>query len=94
MKRAVIWLQNAWKKPDRARQVGFSYGAVFDTPQGKAVISDLAKYCNVATTSFVPGDPYQTALNEGRRDAFNHIAEMLGLTPADFPNLVKEQTND
>jgi len=52
---------------------------------------DLAKYCNVSTTSFVAGDPHQTALNEGRRDTFNHIAEMLGLTPADFPDIVKEQ---
>ena len=91
MKRAVIWLRNAWRKPERAQHVGLAYREVFETPQGREVLLDLAKYCNVATTSFVAGDPHQTALNEGRRDTFNHIAEMLGLTPADFPDIVKEQ---
>lgn len=91
MRRAVVWLRNAWRKPGRAQQVGMAYRAVFDTPQGRDVLLDLAKYCNVSTTSFVAGDPHQTALNEGRRDTFNHIAEMLGLTPADFPDIVKEQ---
>ena len=94
MKRAVVWLKNAWRRAGQAEQVGFSYRQVFETDPGQRVLADLARYCNVATTSFVAGDPYQTALNEGRRDAFNHIAEMIGLTPADFPQLVKEQDND
>lgn len=102
MKPGVQWLVNAWRKRGgdqatnvlRAEAVMGCYRRTFDPTldHTRPVLADLALYCNVAATSFVAGDPHQTAFNEGRRDAFNHIAEMLGLVPDDFPKLVQEQT--
>lgn len=92
MKRAIEWLFNAHGR--RAKQVGGAYMTLFATVEGRDVLRDLANYCRVGTSSFVPGDPHQTAFNEGARDVFLHVAEMAGLSPADFPQLTKEQDID
>lgn len=94
MRRARTWLANAWNRRDR--EVAAAYRALFDAerPERRLVLADLAAYCNVGVTSFVPGDPHQTALNEGRRDAFLHLAEMLALDPAEFPSLLAEVVRD
>jgi hypothetical protein len=91
MKPGARWLVNIWgyAKAERAR---LAYALTFaaDRPEARAVLRDLAVYCNVAQTSFVPNDPHATAFNEGRRDAFNHVVEMLGLAPADVVALIQE----
>ena len=51
----------------------------------RLILDDLARYCRVGATSFVAGDPHQTAFNEGSRDAFLHVIEMIGLSPSDLP---------
>ncbi|MGB8275367.1 MAG: hypothetical protein WCF16_08895 [Alphaproteobacteria bacterium] len=61
-----------------------------DSPDGRLVMADLARYCRVHATSFAAGDPHQTAFNEGARDAFLHIAEMAGLSPQEIDNLEKQ----
>ena len=89
----AAWFQNAWP-PGRRRQVAAAYVDVFDTPPGRLILTDLARYCNAQTSSFVPNDPYQTAFNEGGRDAFNHILQLAGLTWADVNKLNDEVSND
>lgn len=44
-----------------------SYQRVFDTPDGEEVLQHILKVGNVTRTCHVAGDPYTTALNEGRR---------------------------
>lgn len=44
-----------------------SYQTVFNTPDGERVLHHLMKTANVTKPSFVPGDPHQTAFNEGAR---------------------------
>lgn len=76
----------------RARLVAESYRQSLapEAAAARRVLSDLAHYCRVGQSSFVAGDPYQTAFNEGARDVFLHVAEMCGLKPAEFTDLIDE----
>ncbi len=92
MKRAVEWLFNAHGR--QAKPVAAAYAALLAAPEGKLLLRDLAAYCRVGQSSFVAGDPHQTAFNEGARDVFLHIAEMAGLKPDDFPQLTSTSEGD
>ncbi|WP_374382944.1 hypothetical protein [Dongia sp.] len=90
MKAGIGWLIRLHGRP-RARRVAAAYRDIFaDERQARLVLSDLAHYCRVGQSSFIAGDPHQTAFNEGARDVFLHIAEMSGVTPQDFAGLVEE----
>jgi hypothetical protein len=94
MKPGIAWLVRLYGR--RAPAVARAYARAFDpeTQDGRALLADLARYCRVGQTSFVAGDPHQTAFNEGARDVFLHVAEMAGLEPDDFPDLFQEVTLD
>lgn len=95
MKAGIQWLLRL-NGGQRARRIAQAYRDLL-SPDGKAarlILADLAAYCRVGQTSFVPGDPHQTAFNEGARDAFLHIAELVGLRPADFPAMIQEAEDD
>jgi hypothetical protein len=85
-KGGVLWLMRAfgWR---RARSVAAAYRRLLDPKDDAArlILDDLARYCRAGATSFVAGDPHQTAFNEGARDAFLHVVEMIGLEPSDLP---------
>ena len=82
----ALWLMRAfgWR---RGRAVAAAYRTRLDPNDATArlILDDLARYCRAGATSFIAGDPHQTAFNEGARDAFLHVIEMIGLRPADFP---------
>lgn len=84
------WLVSLWG--GKAARAHRAYLLTFaaDRLEAQAVLRDLAHYCNVASTSFVPGDPHATAFNEGQRDVFNHVAEILGLSPEAVVRLIQE----
>jgi hypothetical protein len=85
-KSGVLWLMRAfgWRQ---GRTVAAAYRTRLDPRDESArlILDDLARYCRAGATSFVAGDPHQTAFNEGARDAFLHVVEMVGLKPSDFP---------
>lgn len=85
-KGGALWLMRAfgWR---RARSVAAAYRALLDPKdeQARLILDDLARYCRAGSTSFIAGDPHQTAFNEGARDAFLHVIEMIGLQPSDLP---------
>jgi hypothetical protein len=91
MKAGIAWLLRLHGRA-RARRVAEAYRQALsaDSSLGRLVLSDLAHYCRAGQSSFVAGDPHQTAFNEGARDVFLHIAEMCGVTPMDFTALVEE----
>lgn len=91
MKRAAAWLANTWtaeRAPDVANAYRIALGR--EAPAGRLVLADLARYCHALETTFVAGDPHQTALNEGRRDVLNHILELLDVQADDFATLIQE----
>ncbi len=55
-----------------------SYYNTFCTEAGKTVLKDLKKMFDVQ--SYIPGDPYATAFNEGRRSVLNEIMSTLRLS--------------
>ncbi len=48
-------------------------------PNARLVLADLAEACNVSRSAHVPGDPYETAFQEGKRAVFLLIAGRIGL---------------
>lgn len=53
------------------------YRAVFDTPQGQRVLSDICKHSFVFDSTFVRGDSHETSLNEGARRLALSILRIL-----------------
>ncbi|MBL0338227.1 MAG: hypothetical protein IPP67_03375 [Rhodospirillaceae bacterium] len=87
-KSGAAWLQRLFG-PQQSMAVAEAYQHCLDPNQArsKMILADLAVYCQVRHTSFTANDPHQTAFNEGARDVFLHIMEMLGLTADDFIQL-------
>lgn len=90
MKAGVQWLLRLFG-PRRAEGVATAYRRALgpNSLDGQLILADLAHYCRLAQSSFVPGDPGQTAFNEGARDVFLHVAELIGITPRDFPQITQ-----
>jgi len=54
-----------------------AYRRTFNNEDGETVLSDLKTRFAFEQTTFVQGDPHQTAFNEGQRSAILLIARML-----------------
>ena len=54
-----------------------AYRRTFDNEDGETVLADLKIRFAFEQTTFVQGDPHQTAYNEGQRSAILLIARML-----------------
>ena len=80
MKPGALWLARAFGA--RARAVAEAYREKLGRREDAAarlILADLARYCRAGQSSFVAGDPHQTAFNEGARDVYLHVAEMIGM---------------
>ena len=84
MKAGVKWLIGLFGV-ERAPEVARAYRQALgkESPEARLVLADLAQYCRVGATSFVPNDPHQTAFNEGARDVYLHVCDRAGWPPAD-----------
>jgi len=60
-----------------------AYKSVAATDEGRIVIADLVRKFGFSRTStFVPGDPHRTSLNEGQRSVMVHFGVMIDADPA------------
>ncbi len=59
------------ERPTRA-EIAKSYKKM-GGPGAEAALADLEAFCYEHMTTFVAGDPYATALNEGKRLVLKHI---------------------
>lgn len=82
MQPVVDWLRHLWGR--RGDQVRLAYRRVFAGESGQYVMADLSALCGEAATSFSPGDPHQTAFQEGKRSVLLHIRSVLGLKPGEL----------
>jgi hypothetical protein len=71
---------------DRSR----AYKRTFDTAGGRIVLRDLAAFCFLDKTTHVVGDPYQSAVAEGRRQVLLRITAYCRLTPAEIDSFTVE----
>lgn len=61
-----------------------------DNEAGSKVLADLFGFCNMDKSSFIPGDPYTTAYNEGMRRVFLRILGMVRMDERDMQELMKQ----
>jgi|GEM_PF-1465237 len=91
--RAARWVRAKWP-PCRHQQVPAAYRRLFDTPDGKIVLKDLAKFCRIADPTHVPGDPTTSALNEGARCVFLHVSAMCRLSHERWTDMIQQVDDD
>lgn len=65
----------------KIQDLKLSYRRTFNTDDGAVVLEDLKKRFSFETTTFVSGDPHQSAFQEGQRAAVLLIARMLSEEP-------------
>lgn len=88
-----LWLIEHW--PYSGREVSRQYRALTET--SPHVVSDLAALCFADRSTFVPGDPYQSAFNAGMQEVWHHIRDQLNVDPdklAAIINLMEEDDDD
>ena len=68
---------------DHLKQLKISYNNIFESDDGKLVMSDLEKRCHYHVTTNVKGDSHESAYMEGQRSVLLFIKQML----------LKENTN-
>jgi hypothetical protein len=62
------------KEIEQLKQI---YKIVFDSDEGKKVLSDLEKRCHFWSTTNVKGDSHESAYMEGQRSVLLFIKNML-----------------
>ncbi len=69
---------------------GTAYRRVFNSPSGKVVLDDLARFCRASESTFHE-DSRVHALAEGRREVWLRIEKHLNLSPQELYDLTKGQ---
>ena len=54
-----------------------TYKQIFNSDEGKLIISDLEKRCHFMSTTNVKGDSHESAYMEGQRSVLLFIKQML-----------------
>jgi hypothetical protein len=53
------------------------YAQTFGTSGGRKVLDDMARACRANASTYVQGDPHQTAFNEGARAVYLRILSKI-----------------
>ena len=64
---------------------------VFSTDDGKVVLAQICKENFIFDTTFVKGDPQQTALNEGRRQVAIGLLKFVNKNPDTLLKQLEQQ---
>lgn len=67
-----------------------SYKKLFSTDDGIKVLSDLMKKSCILASTHVPGDPYSSANNEGKREMILYILQVLETEPEKMRERIKQ----
>ena len=59
------------------QQLKINYEIIFNSDEGKIVLSDLEKRCHFWSTTNVKGDSHESAYMEGQRSVLLFIKSML-----------------
>lgn len=66
------------------------YNFVFGSEEGQRVLSDIIRSCHMLSPTYFPGDPHQTAFQEGERNFALKILTNMNVRPEHFRNYIKE----
>ena len=70
------------------------YRTIFEGPQGQRVLADLCHRHGIFDPCHVPGDPYTTAYNDGRRSVVVDLLRYLGTDLERLDNLLIQPYGD
>lgn len=87
-------ITRAYAAIKRKIDVGASYKAVFETPDGQRVLQHLMRVGFVTSSTFVVNDPQQTALNEGSRRIVLSIIKKIGTDDSELIKQMEESLNE
>ena len=59
------------------KEIREAYKMIFESDEGKKVLSDLEKRCHFMSTTNVKGDSHESAYMEGQRSVLLFIKSML-----------------
>ena len=59
------------------KEIREAYKMIFESDEGKKVLSDLEKRCHFCSTTNVKGDSHESAYMEGQRSVLLFIKSML-----------------
>ena len=76
-----------------AARIG-DYHRTFNTEPGKKVLYDLIKAHCMMSTTFVKGDPQESAMREGERQVVIRILSKLSINIKEFHKLIEEANLD
>ena len=62
---------------DHLKQLRINYQNIFESDDGKQVMSDLEKRCHYHSTTNIKGDSHESAYLEGQRSVLLFIKSML-----------------
>jgi hypothetical protein len=69
---------NDWNETiDHLKELRRNYQKIFESDEGKQVLSDLEKRCHYWSTTNVKGDSHESAYMEGQRSVLLFIKSML-----------------
>ncbi|UOF78037.1 hypothetical protein [Caudoviricetes sp.] len=68
-------------------EVHAAYSRFFNSEDGKTILRHLMKTCYVTSSTFVAGDPHQSAMNEGSRRT---VLSIMNFASKDHKLLVKQ----
>lgn len=67
-----------------------SYRELFSSDEGKEVLHDLCKSCNVYNSTF-DGNPHEMAYKEGARSVVLRIMRTIDIDPHELDRMLKKQ---
>lgn len=87
------WFRAVWPRPEARSAVLMEYQAM---ARFKLALADIAARGGLRRPAHHPGDPYQTAWNDGRRSLAQEIIDMTGLDQATLQKLIslKQERTD
>ncbi len=81
-------------KPPHIVELHDSYKRVFSTPDGERVLEHLCKVSFVFDTSYVAGDPHETAHREGQRRLVLSILRFIERDPRELLKRLEGNENE
>jgi hypothetical protein len=82
-------------EPDTDAAIGrlpAAYQAAFATDSGRIVLADLLRAAGLLAVCHTPGDPCDTAFNDGRRSLGLHVVQQLRWSEAELLKLALART--
>lgn len=75
----------------RRKEIQKAYRQVFNTEEGKQVLSHLMKNSFITRSTFVAGDPHQTAMNEGSRRVVLSILAFINKDEKEMQKQIEQE---